>query len=123
MLPSLHREVHQLHSHMCAGLADPTRILILYALVDGPQNVTELTQVVEAPQPTVSRHLKVLRERGLVVASRQGQSIFYTISDMRILQALDLMRAVLADSLRSQAELADTATQPLASSPDSQETP
>jgi DNA-binding transcriptional ArsR family regulator len=123
MLPSLHREVHQLHSHMCAGLADPTRILILYALVDGPQNVTELTQVVEAPQPTVSRHLKVLRERGLVVASRQGQSIFYTISDMRIIQALDLMRAVLADSLRSQAELADTATQPLASSPDSQETP
>lgn len=123
MLPSLHREVHQLHSHMCAGLADPTRILILYALVNGPENVTELTQAVEAPQPTVSRHLKVLRERGLVVASRQGQSIFYTISDMRIIQALDLMRAVLADSLRSQAELADTATQPLASSPDSQETP
>ena len=41
MLPSLHKEVHQLHSHLCAGLADPTRILLLYALVDGPHNVTE----------------------------------------------------------------------------------
>jgi ArsR family transcriptional regulator len=113
MLPSLHKEVHQLHSHLCAGLADPTRILLLYALVDSPHNVTELTQAVRAPQPTVSRHLKVLRERGLVTTRREGQSIYYAVADLRIIQALDLMRAVLADSLKSQAELAESANQPL----------
>jgi len=116
MLPSLHKEVHQLHSHLCAGLADPTRILLLYALVDGPRNVTELTQSLGAPQPTVSRHLKVLRERGLVTARREGPSIYYAVADLRVIQALDLMRAVLADSLKSQAELADSANQPLAAS-------
>jgi DNA-binding transcriptional ArsR family regulator len=121
MLPSLHREVHQLHSQLCAGLADPTRILLLYALVDGPHNVTELTQSIGAPQPTVSRHLKVLRERGLVTAQREGQSIYYAVADMRVVQALDLMRAVLADSLKTQAELADTATHPLSSAASDEE--
>jgi DNA-binding transcriptional ArsR family regulator len=72
-----------------------------------------LTQAVRSPQPTVSRHLKVLRERGLVTTRREGQSIYYAVADLRIIQALDLMRAVLADSLKSQAELAESANQPL----------
>ena len=105
MLPTLNQEVHQLHSSLCYGLADPTRILILYAVHDSPLNVTELSQRLELPQPTVSRHLKVLRERGMVTARREAQSVFYSVADERIMQALDLMRAVLADLLQDQANL------------------
>ncbi len=105
MLPTLNQEIHQLHSSLCYGLADPTRILILYALQDAPLNVTELAQKLELPQPTVSRHLKVLRERGMVIARREAQSVYYSVSDKRIMQALDLMRSVLADLLQDQASL------------------
>jgi ArsR family transcriptional regulator len=105
MHPSLQQEVHQLHSRLCAGLADPTRILLLYALADGPKNVRELTGMLKVPQPTASRHLKVLRERGLVLHQRDGQSVFYSVRDPRIIQALDLMRAVLADLLMNQVSL------------------
>ncbi len=106
MLPTLNQEIHQLHSSLCYGLADPTRILILYALQEKPLNVTELAQRLELPQPTVSRHLKVLRERGMVIARREAQSVYYSVSDKRIMQALDLMRSVLADLLLDQASLA-----------------
>ena len=41
--PLLH-EVTELHAGICNGLADPTRILMLYALVDAPRNVNDLTQ-------------------------------------------------------------------------------
>ena len=105
MLPTLNQEVHQLHSRLCYGLADPTRILILYAVQDSPLNVTELSHRLELPQPTVSRHLKVLRERGMVTARREAQSVFYSVADERIMQALDLMRAVLADLIQDQANL------------------
>lgn len=101
----LREEVNSLHAQICAGLADPNRILILYALKDHEYNVTDLAAALETPQPTVSRHLKVLRERGMVKSARDGQSVIYSIADDRIIQALDLLRAVLADLLKSRSEL------------------
>jgi ArsR family transcriptional regulator len=107
MLPSFHEEINLLHSRLCAGLADPKRILLLYALQNGEMNVSDLAQELHAAQPTISRHLKLLRERGLVNARRDGQSVFYSVADTRILEALDLMREVLDSLLKSQASLAE----------------
>ena len=57
---ALEQEINQLHAEICAGLADPKRILILYALHEKPRNVNELVELLDLSQPMVSRHLKVL---------------------------------------------------------------
>jgi ArsR family transcriptional regulator len=101
----LREEITQLHAQVCSGLADTNRILILYTLSENSHNVSELSQILGIPQPTTSRHLKVLRERGLVIAERDAQSIYYSLADERIIQALDLLRAVLNDKLEAQAQL------------------
>lgn len=101
----LTQEVTQLHADICSALADPSRILLLYALVEQPRTVNELTHDVNISQSATSRHLKILRERGLVNANRMGQSIEYSLSDPRIIEALDLLRAVLRDSLARRANL------------------
>lgn len=101
----LSQEIHQLHADICSALADPTRILILYSLDEGPCSVTELVGRLDVAQPTISRHLKVLRERGLVSANRQGQMVEYTLTDRRIISALDTLRAVLRDSIARRAAL------------------
>lgn len=106
MSRDLKDEINRLHAHVCSGLADPIRILILYRLASAKYNVTELSNTLEIPQPTISRHLKVLRDRDMVRAEREGQSVFYTLSDYRIINALDLLRSVLAGSLESQGALA-----------------
>jgi DNA-binding transcriptional ArsR family regulator len=105
MHDNLRVEIAQLHARICGGLADPNRILILYTLNDGNYSVNDLAVAVGLPQPTVSRHLKVLREAGMVIAKREGQSVYYMIADQRIIQALELLRAVLADILKNQANL------------------
>lgn len=97
--PSLSQEVNQLHADICSALADPTRILLLYTLAEGPRTVNELTAEFGAPQPTISRHLKTLRERGLVIATRKGQMVEYSLADERLIHALDLLRAVLRDGV------------------------
>jgi ArsR family transcriptional regulator len=84
---NLRSEVNELHAHICQALADPTRILILYALHDRPRNVTELAEDYEIPQPTVSRHLKALRDRGLVISQRQGNAVLYSLRDERVMRA------------------------------------
>jgi ArsR family transcriptional regulator len=95
----LRREVNRLHAEICQALSDPTRILILYALRDGARNVTDLAETLATSQPSVSRHLKVLRDRRMVYAERNGMNIYYSIADERVLQALDLLREVLAQSI------------------------
>ncbi len=111
MTDGLKEEVVRLHAQVCDGLADPNRILIIYSLVEGPRNVNDIANKLTLSQPTVSRHLKVLRERGIVQAEREGQNINYSLSDPRYLQALDLLRAILADQLKDQALLARQANE------------
>lgn len=105
MNKTLEAEVNQLHAEICAGLADPNRIMILYTLSQSSRNVTELCHELDMPQPLVSRHLKVLRERGMVKTERRGTVIVYSLGDKRLVQALDLLRAVMRDGLAKRAEL------------------
>lgn len=106
MADTLREEVVRLHANICSGLADPNRIMIIYSLAEGPHNVSDIASIVDLPQPTVSRHLKILRERGIVRSERDGQTINYQLSDKRIVQALDLLRATLGDLLTDQVALA-----------------
>jgi DNA-binding transcriptional ArsR family regulator len=100
-------EVTQLHADLCSALADPRRILALYALREMPRNVGELAVELGISQPATSRHLKVLRERGLVHATRQGMNVEYSLTDTRLIEALDLLRAVLHDRLTYRASLVE----------------
>jgi ArsR family transcriptional regulator len=104
-------EVNLLHAQMCRGLADPTRILILYSLGEQSRHVNELAEALGMSQPTISRHLKVLRDRGLVTATREGNAVCYALRDRRVVQALDLLREVMADVLTERAEVAEAMTQ------------
>jgi DNA-binding transcriptional ArsR family regulator len=104
--PSLEREIVLLHSRVCYGVADPKRVLMLYALEKGRLCVNELAAEVRLPQPAVSRHLRVLRERGLVRTERHGPTIYYSLGDHRLIKALNLLRAVLASRLAAEREVA-----------------
>lgn len=101
----LEQEINQLHAEFCAGLADPKRLLILYTLFEAPRNVTELAEVLGLSQPAASRHLKVLRERGMVIPTRMGPAVEYRLADERIISALDLLRAAMRDHMSHRAEL------------------
>ncbi|HSR20178.1 MAG TPA: metalloregulator ArsR/SmtB family transcription factor [Anaerolineales bacterium] len=110
MNSDLEAEIARLHAEICAGLADPNRIMILYALSEGPRNVTEICRESHMPQPLVSRHLKVLRERDMVRTERHGTVMTYSLADQRLIQALDLLRAVMHDNLAKRAVLVKAMT-------------
>jgi DNA-binding transcriptional ArsR family regulator len=102
---ALIQEITELHANFCSALADSTRLILLYTLAEQPCNVTELTRALNLPQPTISRHLKILRERGLVTANRQGNSVQYTLADGRVIQALDTLRAIMRERVQFHASL------------------
>ena len=102
---ALSQEITQLHADICSALADPSRILILYALNEHRLNVGDLATEVGLSQPAASRHLKILRDRGLVRPERQGPNVEYRLTDTRLIEALDTLRAVLRDRLHYRASL------------------
>ncbi|MFZ5921033.1 MAG: ArsR/SmtB family transcription factor [Chloroflexota bacterium] len=104
-MTNLTQEVTQLHADICSALADPRRILLLYALAEKPFTVNDLAKYLEISQPVTSRHLKILRERGLVNATRDGVNVEYSLNDHRLIDALDLLRDVLRDRIAHRANL------------------
>ncbi len=104
---TLREEIDQLHAEICHCMADPKRISILYALGEGRKNVGELADALGVNRATVSRHLKVLRERSMVATERDGVSIYYSLADHRVIEALDLLREVLAQILAQRKMLAE----------------
>jgi DNA-binding transcriptional ArsR family regulator len=75
------------------ALSDGTRRDILRMLSARPHTQNELVDRFALSQPAISRHLSVLRQAGLVLAERQGQSVVYTL-DTTVFQ--DLVRALLS---------------------------
>jgi ArsR family transcriptional regulator, virulence genes transcriptional regulator len=95
------REIYELHANLCKALADPKRLLLINALRnEARRTVGELSQLLGLSQSNVSQHLGVLRQRGVVTATREGNHVFYVLDNPKIVAALDLLREVMAEHLR-----------------------
>ncbi len=72
------------------AIADPTRRALLLRLADeGERNVTELLKPFSISQPAVSKHLRILREAGLVRSRKEGRLRLYEIEANRLRQVFD----------------------------------
>ena len=61
--------------------SDSTRIRILYALMDGEKNVSEICEAVDMAQSAVSHQLKTLKSSHLVKVRRDGKAMLYSLAD------------------------------------------
>ncbi|MBU4224806.1 MAG: metalloregulator ArsR/SmtB family transcription factor, partial [Chloroflexi bacterium] len=65
-------------------MSSAIRIEIVHVLRDGPQRVSEIARITDHPQATISRHLGVLRNGGVVIAHRHAQDVVYQIANPKI---------------------------------------
>jgi DNA-binding transcriptional ArsR family regulator len=70
-------------------LADPTRMKILWALLQGESSVACLAEIVGAAPTAVSQHLAKLRLSGLVKGRREGTFVYYSAADVHVRRLLD----------------------------------
>lgn len=82
-----------------ALLSEPNRLLILRALAQGEQSATQLLQELPVSQPTLSHHMKLLCDWGLVRRRRQGQRTLYTLDRAAL---SELLAVPLAGTVREE---------------------
>ena len=76
------------------ALADPKRLCVLESLAEGELSVSDLSIRVGCQVPNMSQHLAVLRSAGLVHTRRDGSTVYYRLSDARVLEAYHLIQSL-----------------------------
>lgn len=85
------------------ALSDPIRLKIIEYLREGEKCVCEIIPYLKMPQPVVSRHLKILKDCGLVKDRRDGTRRFYSVTDKRVFSIIDAVSPEVAESLSGHA--------------------
>ncbi|MCD8200064.1 MAG: metalloregulator ArsR/SmtB family transcription factor [Coriobacteriaceae bacterium] len=70
--------------------SDSTRMKIMYLLVDGEQNVTDLSERMEMSAPAISHHLRVLKAHNLVTVRKEGKESYYALADAHVTAILSI---------------------------------
>jgi DNA-binding transcriptional ArsR family regulator len=66
------------------AIGDPTRLRILTLLSSKEMTVNEITAAIGLSQPTISRHLGILREADIVADRREGQNVYYRLDKIQV---------------------------------------
>jgi ArsR family transcriptional regulator len=99
------KRIFQMHAEICKTLSNPIRLEILSKLRNGKKSVNEIASLTGVRQATVSQHLAVLRQRGVVSTRREGINVYYDVANPKITRACDLMREVLFEHIASMNEI------------------
>ncbi|PAW78071.1 MAG: transcriptional regulator [Verrucomicrobia bacterium Tous-C9LFEB] len=76
------------------ALAHPSRLFIVEELSKGERCVCELTEMIGAEMPTVSRHLSLLKNAGIIVDDKRGTQVFYKLTTPCVMKFLGCMVGV-----------------------------
>lgn len=89
-----------LKAKLFRGFADPTRLAILEALLDGEQSVGDIALETETSAANVSAHLACLTGCGLVQSEKRGKFVYYRVRQRRVKDLMRIAEAILADVSR-----------------------
>ena len=98
-------QVHLIKAAFLKALAHPLRLQILEILCRGETSAGHFVQSLRVDQPTVSRHLGVLKQGGLVVSRQVGISVLYKIQNEDMAQFLQKLTELLKRKLQVDQEL------------------
>jgi ArsR family transcriptional regulator len=103
MLPLPDERILEFKSRIFKVIGDANRLKVLEILRSGESCQCEIIPMIDQSQPTVSRHLKLLEEAGLLKSRKEGTKIFYQVVDEHIFNLIDVidenMRAMVSKEI------------------------
>ena len=90
-------QIFEMQAQLCQSLGHTIRLRIIHTLKEGPKSVNEIAAILDASQPSISRHLAVLRSTGILTATRKAQEVIYEITNPKVVEVCEMMRSILAE--------------------------
>jgi len=98
-------ELQRLQAELLAALSHPNRVKIVEFLRPGERCVCEIFPALGLEQSNLSRHLKALREAGILESRKEGVSVYYKVRDTRIFKLLDLSTGIIKREIKNRSEI------------------
>jgi len=102
------KELFEERARIVKALAHPTRLFIVDQLQHKPKCVQELTELIEVDISTVSKHLSVLKNAGIVSDEKRGQMVYYSLKVPCVLNFFGCVESVMNSSARQQLQIIKT---------------
>ena len=96
------RTRYQARARIVKAMAHPSRLFIIDELAEGERCVCELTEMIGADKSTVSKHLSVLREAGIVEDEKRGLQVYYTLRVPCVTSLFTCIEAVVKSNVEAQ---------------------
>lgn len=88
----------EIRAKIIKSLAHPTRLLVVQTLSEGERCVCELTELIGSDMSTVSKHLSLLKNAGIIQDDKRGNQVFYKLKTPCVLNFLKCVENVLEES-------------------------
>ena len=98
--------VFELQANICKVFSHPKRLEVLCELKTGEKSFTELQAATGLSKSNLSQHLRLLRDRGVIEARREGQNMYFAVANPKITEACQLMHEVLCEQLEARQRIA-----------------
>jgi ArsR family transcriptional regulator, virulence genes transcriptional regulator len=105
-VPSAHdlEPLFRMHADLCKALASPHRLAMLHCLCQSELCVGDMATALDMSVQNVSQHLRVLKERKLVCSRKEGQTVYYSITNQKFIEACSLIRQALIEQHQAEGE-------------------
>lgn len=98
-------KIAEFHANFCAIFAVGNRLRIMWFLGLDERNVGEIARYVGITTQNVSQHLRMMRDRGAVVSRREGNVVYYRVSNPKFLEGARLIREGLIEVLDQMSDI------------------
>ncbi len=88
------------HAETCCIFCNERRLMIMWALGNGERSVGEIASELNLSSQAVSQHLRLMKDRGVVVSTRRGRQIFYRMASPEFLKAHRMIRSAILKHLK-----------------------
>jgi len=101
----MNRRAYEERAKIIKALAHPSRLMMVDAIADGEKCVCELRELVGSDMSTVSKHLALMKEAGIVEDRKVGQQVFYSLRCPCIMSFFGCVETVMKSNAREKMEL------------------
>ena len=92
-------EIFELHAEFCKMIANSRRLRIIQLLSKTEMNVGDIADALQVQPSNISQHLRVLRSHNVVKTRKEGQTVFYSLSNSRLPKACTEIRSILLEGM------------------------
>ena len=92
-------EVFELHAEFCKIIASSRRLRIIQLLAEKEMNVGDIAEALQVQPSNISQHLRVLRSHDVVKTRKEGQTVWYSLSNRRLPKVCTEIRSILLEGM------------------------